>query len=141
MGTDGFSTYDYNLTDTVSIRGEQAYKIRYQPKRTEVLAFQGYLYIDTDSYAVLEATLKSTNKINVNFINAISTELEYDNPDDETFLPKKYVTEIEMTPFSKKKTAKSIIAKRSVDYSDYDFNKPLSDTVFTRKKKSMMIAL
>jgi hypothetical protein len=135
VGTDGFSTYDYNLTDTVSIRGEQAYKIRYQPRRTEVLAFQGYLYIDTDSYAVLEASLKSTNKINVNFINSISTELEYDNPDDETFLPKKYVTEIEMTPFSKKKSAKSIIAKRSVDYSEYDFNKPLADTIFTRRKE------
>lgn len=135
VGTDGFSTYDYNLTDTVSIRGEQAYKIRYQPRRTEVLAFQGYLYIDTDSYAVLEASLKSTNKININFINSISTELEYDNPDDETFLPKKYVTEIEMTPFSKKKSAKSIIAKRSVDYSEYDFNKPLADTIFTRRKE------
>lgn len=135
VGTDGFSTYDYNLVDTISVRGEQAYKIRYLPKRTEVLAFQGYLYIDTDSYAVLGATLKSTNKINVNFINAISTELEYDNPDDETFLPKKFITEIEMTPFSKKKTAKSIIAKRSVDYSEYDFNKPLADSVFTRKKE------
>jgi len=135
VGTDGFSTYDYNLIDTVSIRGENAYKIRYQPRRTEVLAFQGYLYIDTDSYAVLSATLKSTNKINVNFINAISTELEYDNPDDETFLPKKFITEIEMTPFSKKKTAKGIVAKRTVDYSEYDFNKPLADEVFTRKEE------
>jgi len=135
VGTDGFSTYDYNLVDTISVNGENAYKIRYQPRRTEVLAFQGYLYIDTDSYAVLGATLKSTNKINVNFINAISTELEYDNPDDETFLPKKFVTEIEMTPFSKKKSAKSIIAKRSVDYSEYDFNKPLADSVFTRRKE------
>lgn len=135
VGTDGFSVYDYNLIDTVSVRGENAYKIRYQPRRTEVLAFQGYLFIDTDSYAVLEATLKSTNKINVNFINAISTELEYDNPDDETFLPKKVVTAIEMTPFSKKKTAKSIIARRSVDYSDYEFNKPLADSVFTRRKE------
>lgn len=135
VGTDGFSTYDYNLVDTIAVNGENAYKIRYQPRRTEVLAFQGYLYIDTDSYAVLGATLKSTNKINVNFINAISTELEYDNPDDETFLPKKFVTEIEMTPFAKKKSAKSIIAKRSVDYSEYDFNKPLADSIFTRKKE------
>lgn len=135
VGTDGFSTYDYNLVDTISVNGENAYKIRYQPRRTEVLAFQGYLYIDTDSYAILGATLKSTNKININFINAISTELEYDNPDDETFLPKKFVTEIEMTPFSKKKSAKSIIAKRSVDYSEYDFNKPLADSVFTRRKE------
>ncbi|SHM60027.1 DUF5686 family protein [Chryseobacterium polytrichastri] len=135
VGESGFSTYDYNLVDTISIHGENAYKIRYQPKRTEVLAFQGYLYIDTDSYAVLGATLKSTQKINVNFINAISTELEYDNPDDNTFLPKKFVTEIEMTPFAKKKTSKSIIARRSVDYSEYEFNKPLEDKVFVRKEE------
>ena len=135
VGTDGFSTYDYNLVDTISVRGQDAYKIRYLPRRTEVLAFQGYLYIDKDSYAVLGATLKSTNKINVNFINAISTELEYDNPDDVTFLPKKFVTEIEMTPFSKKKTAKSIVAKRSVDFTDYEFNKPLENSVFTRKEE------
>lgn len=135
VGTDGFSTYDYNLVDTISIRGEQAYKIRYLPRRTEVLAFQGYLYIDTDSYAVLGATLKSTSKINVNFVNSVSTELEYDNPDEETFLPKKFITEIELTPFSKKKSAKSIIAKRSVDYSEYEFNKPLEASVFTRKEE------
>uniref|UniRef100_A0AAU6WPZ6 DUF5686 family protein n=1 Tax=Chryseobacterium endophyticum TaxID=1854762 RepID=A0AAU6WPZ6_9FLAO len=108
VGETGFSTYDYNLIDTISIRGEEAFKIRYQPKRTEVLAFQGYLYIDTDSYAVLGATLKSTQKINVNFINGISTELEYDNPDENTFLPRKVITEIEMTPFSKKKVRKAL---------------------------------
>ncbi|MCS3530366.1 DUF5686 and carboxypeptidase regulatory-like domain-containing protein [Chryseobacterium sp. JUb7] len=135
VGNTGFSTYDYNLIDTVSVRGENAYKIRYQPKRTEVLAFQGYLYIDTDTYAVLGATLKSTQKINVNFINGISTELEYDNPDESTFLPRKFATEIEMTPFSKKKTAKSIIARRSVDYSDYQFNKPLEDKIFKRQEE------
>ena len=135
VGETGFSTYDYNLVDTISMRGENAFKIRYQPKRTEVLAFQGYLYIDTDTYAVLGATLKSTQKINVNFINAISTELEYDNPDENTFLPRKFVTEIEMTPFSKKKTSKSIVAKRSVDYSEYQFNKPLEDKVFKRQEE------
>ncbi len=135
VGETGFSTYDYNLIDTISIRGEEAYKIRYQPKRTEVLAFQGYLYIDTDSYAVLGATLKSTQKINVNFINGISTELEYDNPDENTFLPRKVITEIEMTPFSKKKSAKSIVAKRTVDYSEYQFNKPLEDKIFKRQEE------
>lgn len=134
-GQTGFSTYDYNLVDTISIHGENAFKIRYQPKRTEVLAFQGYLYIDTDSYAVLGATLKSTQKINVNFINGISTELEYDNPDENTFLPRKFITEIEMTPFSKKKTSKSIVAKRSVDYTEYQFNQPLEDKVFKRKEE------
>ncbi len=88
VGSDGFSTYDYDLVDTISIRGEKAFQIRYQPKRKDVLAFQGNLYIDTDTYAVLGATLKSTQKINVNFVNSVYTQVEYDNPDDATFLPK-----------------------------------------------------
>jgi hypothetical protein len=75
------------------------------------------------------ATLKSTQKINVNFVNSVYTQLEYDNPDETTFLPKKIVTEVEMSPFSKKKGSKSIIAKRSVDYSNYQFNKPLDPKV------------
>jgi hypothetical protein len=40
-----------------------------------------------------------------------------------------------MTPFSKKKTSKSIIAKRSVDYSEYQFNKPLEDKIFKRTEE------
>lgn len=136
-GTDGFSTYEYQLMDTVSVRGEKAYRIRYQPRRTEVLAFQGYLFIGIESYAVLSATLKSTNKINVNFVNSISTELEYDNPDEVTFLPKKTITEIEITPFSKKKKAQGVLAKRSVDYSDYVFNTKLNDAVFVEKEEEL----
>lgn len=73
--------------------------------------------------------------MNVNFINSIATELEFDNPDEETFLPKKVVTQIELSPFSKKKGSKSIIARRSVDYSNYQFNQPLADEVFLRKKE------
>ncbi len=135
VGSDGFSTYDYSLMDTITIRGEKAFQIRYQPKRKDILAFQGNLYIDTDTYAVLGATLKSTQKINVNFVNSVYTQVEYDNPDDATFLPKKLITEFEMSPFSKKKGAKSIIAKRSVDYSDYQFNKPLDPKVFKRTEE------
>ena len=135
VSTDGFSTYDYQLSDTISVSGNRAYRIRYEPRRKDVLAFQGYLYIDTETYAVLGATLKSTSKISVNFINSIYTELEYSNPDDETFLPKKLVTQIELTPFSKKKNSKSLLAKRSVDYSNYQFNQPLADDIFIRKEE------
>ncbi|MEF9480384.1 hypothetical protein OWR28_24255 [Chryseobacterium sp. 1B4] len=51
--------------------------------------------------------MKSTQKINVNFVNSVYTQVEYDNPDDATFLPKKLVTEFEMSPFSKRKEPKA----------------------------------
>ena len=135
-GSDGFSVYDYEITDTLRIRGNDVFRIQYQPKRKDVLAFQGYLYITTDTFAVLEATLKSTRKMSVNYVNGISTELVYDNPDEETFLPSKVSTELNMSLFSKNKKAKGIVAKRSVSYTGYVFDQPFDQAVFDRKDES-----
>lgn len=132
-GSDGFSVYDYELSDTLRIRGNEVFRIQYQPKRKDILGFQGYLYITTDTFSVLEATLKSTRKINVNYVNGISTELTYDNPDEDTFLPSKIATELNMSLFSKNKSAKGIIAKRSVFYNNYTFDQPFDSSIFEKK--------
>ncbi|MBW8358858.1 MAG: carboxypeptidase-like regulatory domain-containing protein [Weeksellaceae bacterium] len=137
VSRDGFSTYNYELMDTISVNGQEVFRIRYEPKRSDVLAFQGQLYISTDHYAVTQATLRSTKKMNVNFVNGIFTELEYDNPDENTFLPKKYRTSLDLSPFSKNKTAKSLVATRSVDYSEYIFNPPLTDADFEARESEM----
>ncbi|MCC2591239.1 DUF5686 family protein [Chryseobacterium sp. MFBS3-17] len=141
VSRDGFSTYHYELTDTLQVNGQEVYQIRYQPKRADVLAFQGQLYISTDHYAVVQATLRSTRKMSVNFVNGIFTELEYDNPDEETFLPKKYRTTLDLSPFSKGKNAKSLTATRSVDYTDYTFEIPLSEDDFKVKESELTTAV
>ncbi len=137
VSRDGFSTYNYELTDTIMVNGTQSFQIRYEPKRKDVLAFQGYLYISTDHYAVVQATLRSTKKMNVNFVNGIFTQLEFDNPDEETFLPTKIKTAIDLSPFSKNKTAKSLAAIRTVDFSDYQFNPPLTEKDFELRESEM----
>ena len=140
-GSDGFSTYEYEVVDTLHVRGNEVFRIKYQPKRKDVLAFQGYLYITTDKFAVLEATLKSSNKMSVNYVNGISTELEYDNPDDETFLPSKISTEILMSLLGKNKKNKGIVAKRSVGYSKYEFDQPIDNQIFEKKEEDFNNAL
>lgn len=125
VSTDGFSTYDYNLIDSISIRGEECYHIKYFPKRKDVLAFTGDLYISKDAYAVVKASLKSTKKMNVNFVNGVFTELEFDNPDENTFIPLKNTTAFDLSLVSKNKDSHGMLAKRTVDYSDYEFNKEI----------------
>lgn len=135
VGKDGFSVYDYNLNDTVKVQGNRAYRIQYSPKNKDAMAFEGYLYIDTESYAVLRATLRSTKKMNVNFVNGVFTQLEYDNPDETTFLPSKIISQIDMSPFSKSKKAKGLTSRRTVIYSDYQFNKPIEAKLFERNEE------
>ncbi|SFI37973.1 DUF5686 family protein [Halpernia frigidisoli] len=130
VSTDGFSTYDYNLIDTISVRGEDCYHIKYFPRRTDVLAFIGDLYISKDAYAVVKVSLKSSKNMNVNFVNGVFTELEFDNPDEKTFIPLKNTTEFDLSLISKNKDSNGMLARRTVDYSDYEFNKEINPTVF-----------
>ncbi len=137
VSSEGFSTYDYALQDTVSVKGQDCFRIRYEPKRKDVLAFQGVLYISTDNYSVVKATLRSTKKMNVNFVNGVFTELEFDNPDSETFLPSRTFTEFDLSILSKNKNAKGLIAKRTVAFTNYELNKPIATEVFDKKNEEI----
>lgn len=136
-GTDGFSNYEYELADSLSVNGTECFLIKYLPKRKEMLAFQGSLYISKDTYNIVKSTLKSTNKINVNFVNGIYMELEYDTSNDEVFLPKKTYTELEMSIFNKKKDSKGVLFKRTDIYSDYLFNQNFSDSFLMPKDQTL----
>lgn len=135
IATDGFSAYDYQLLGDESINGNECYRIKYAPKRKDVLSMYGVLYISKENYAVVRATLKSTKSINVNFVNGFYYDLEFDNPSDSIFLPKKNYQEIQMSVFGKKEKSKSIVAKKTVIFSDYLFDQNLSDAVFETKEK------
>lgn len=137
VGTDGFATYEYEITDSLSVNGVDTFEIKYYPKRKEVLAFQGNLYISKDTYNIVKATLKSTNKINVNFVNGIYMEMEYDSPNDTIFLPKKNYTELEMSIFNKKKDAKGVLFKRTDIYSDYLFDQNFPETLLVNQLQTL----
>ena len=137
IATDGFSAYDYQLLTDELVNGTECYRIRYSPKRKEVLSIFGVVYIAKETYAVVRATIKSSKNINVNFVNNFYNELEYDNPNDSTFLPKRNYQEIQLSVFGKKEKSKSIIAKKTVVFSDYLFNQNLSDDLFDHKISSI----
>ncbi|WP_297986019.1 DUF5686 family protein [uncultured Chryseobacterium sp.] len=136
VSTDGFSTYDYNLIEDFLVKGEDCYRIQYEPKRKDVLAFRGFLYISKDTYAVVKATLRSTKKMNINFVNGVVTDLEYDNPDSETFLPSRTYTEFDLALTSKNKNSKGMVAKRTVNYTHYEFNQPIEAKIFDNKEEA-----
>lgn len=136
-GTDGFATYEYELADSVAVNEIETYVIKYFPRNKEILAFQGDLYISRDTYNIVKATLKSTNKINVNFVNGIYLETEYDSPDGSIFVPKKTYTELEMSVLGKKKDSKSILFKRTGIFSDYLFNKNFPETFLVDKNQTL----
>ncbi len=135
VAKDGFSSYDYELLSDQNYNSTDCYRIRYSPKRKDVLSIYGMLYISKENYAVVRATLKSSKNLNVNFVNNFYNELDFDNPNDSIFLPKKNYQEIQMSILSKKDKSKSLVIKKNTIFSDYVFNQNLSDAVFDGKKE------
>jgi hypothetical protein len=126
VSTDGFGVFDYNITDTIEVNTVKSYEIRFTPKNPEALALKGRLYISMDKYNVMKVEMETNKKININFVKSISTDLEFDNPDDSTFIPTRNETTLHLVTNDREK-AKSITARRVANYSDYEFDKGITD--------------
>lgn len=137
IATDGFSAYDYQLLGEETVHGTDCYRIRYVPKRKDILSIYGVFYIAKESFAVVRATLKSSRNINVNFVNSFYNELEYDNPNDSIFLPKRNYQEIQLSVLGKKENAKSLTAKKTTLFSDYRFDVNIPDETFAPQNNSL----
>jgi len=126
VSTDGFGVFDYNITDTIEVNTVRSYEIRFTPKNPDALALKGRLYISMDKYNVMKVEMETNKKININFVKSISTDLEFDNPDDSTFIPTRNETTLYLVTNDREK-AKSIMARRVANYSDYEFDKGITD--------------
>ena len=131
VSSDGFGVFDYNITDTIEINTVRSYEIRFTPKNPEALALKGRLYISMDKYNVMKVEMQTNKRININFVKNIATDLEYDNPDDSTFIPTRNETTINLV-LNDKDGAKSVIAKRVANYSDYEFDKGIEDSFLNK---------
>lgn len=131
VSTEGFAVFDYNITDTVDVNTVRSYEIRFTPKNPDALALKGRLYIAMDNYNVMKAEMETNKKININFVKSIATALEFDNPDDSTFIPTRNETTLNLT-LTDKDGAKNIIARRTANYSNYEFDKGLEDSFINK---------
>lgn len=137
IAKDGFMSYDYQLLSDEIVSGTDCYKIKYTPKRKDVLSIYGMVYISKENYAVVRSTIKSSRNINVNFVNNFYYELDFYNPNDSIFLPRKNYQEIQMSIFGKNEKSKSLLAKKTSFYSKYSFDQNLEDSIFERRTESL----
>lgn len=133
IARDGFSVYEYTLSDTVNIDGVEAYRIKYFPKRTGEHTFKGDFYIATANYAVKEIAMESTKSLDVNFVRDIFVYHQFDLVNDTIFYPKKDYVLIDMSLLDKKSDSKGMFAHRTVTYKDFDFETPRPDEFYNSR--------
>ncbi len=113
----GPSFYKYYLTDTLDIGGQPCIDLTFVPFNSESFGFTGHLYVSLDStYFVRRVLMSFPRKINLNFVDDMTLEQNFDRTLDGT---RQLTDETILTEFRLTEGSDGIYAKRQVSYTNY----------------------
>ena len=127
--------YKYFLMDTVIVGGEKCADLAFVPFSSQSPGFTGHLYITLDStYFVKKVKLNFPKDINLNFIQDMSIEQEFNRAPNGTRLLMHDDIEVEFSVLS---FINGFYARRSSSYSGHSFLKPSDMSVFKEKENTI----
>lgn len=89
MSSTANAYYYFTLRDSVVIDGKSCYQIQVDPKNPMDLVFQGMIWIETKSYALKQLSLEITSEANLNFVEKLKIQQEFEEVEPTYWLPNK----------------------------------------------------
>ncbi|MEN7551196.1 DUF5686 family protein [Rapidithrix thailandica] len=124
--------YEYELAPKPEIVNDhECYRITFQPKRPEDLAFAGTMWITTDSYALKQIDVSIGKSANLNFIEKIKIQQQLIQAQDSgAWLPEK--TRVLMDIGEIKNDWAGMLAKFYVSNKNFVINQPMPGKFFNQ---------
>ena len=127
----GPSFYKYYLMDTLTVAEKPCVDLTFVPFNSESSGFTGHLYVMLDStYFVRRVVMNFPQKINLNFVDYMKIEQDFDRAEDGT---KQLMNESITTEFKLVDNSDGIYAKRDVYYRNYAYE-PTADALQAFRK-------
>lgn len=122
--------YEYDLIDSVYINGFYCYRIDFNPKSPQSLAFTGTMWITKHEYALKQIDASVGQQANLNFIEKIKIQQELDPTGDEAWLPVKNRVLIDVSELSQ--NTAGMLAKFYTSNKKIVINKPKEPSFYTQ---------
>ena len=123
LSTDGFSTYDYVLYDSIVNNNKKLYNIYFFPRRDGDLAFQGNFWVADKNFSIKKLKMKVHKSINLNFVRGLAFEKEFEVRNDSIYIPTKNAYEGDFTFIDKNESNKGLTIKKNITFKNYVLNK------------------
>src|SRR5699024_4276123 len=129
----GIDVYNYVLADSSYIDNKWSYKIIYYPRRKNELTFKGDFWVNDTTWAIKEINLEMSKNANINWVNEVYIEQEFDVLNDSTFVISRdhFMVNFALT---KKEDTKGVYGKRTSMYDHYKFNEKKPEGFFSKKR-------
>ena len=91
VSTAGLLFNHYDITDTIKTTTPYTYVVKFSPKTSHENTFSGTLWIEAETYAIKKVDMTSDDGLNMNFIQKLSFQQEYEQIPDPTNTYKQWV--------------------------------------------------
>jgi hypothetical protein len=123
--------YNYKVPDTQFVAQKRIFHFVFYPKHKGENTFQGDAWIEDSSFAVQKMNLRISPSANINFIDKLSLVQEFQKSDSSWVLAKdKFVADFYL--MGKKNIG--LIGRKTTSYSNYQINKPITDSILDHEK-------
>jgi len=115
--------YEYFLSDSIPNGDTYDYRIEFEPRRKQDLAFVGSMWIDGETFALTQIDVSILPQTNINFVNNIRIQQEYSQPEEgSAWLPAKTRVLIDVQQISK--NSPGLLLKFYTANRDYILDQP-----------------
>ncbi|NOS55796.1 MAG: carboxypeptidase-like regulatory domain-containing protein [Cyclobacteriaceae bacterium] len=122
--------YDYELLDSAMLGGHFCYRIDFFPKSEQSLAFVGTMWITKQEFALKQIDATMGNKADINFIEKVKIQHEYEQVEGGAWLPSKARVLIDVGELSS--NSAGLLAKFYVSNKNFVVNQPKPSSFFDR---------
>jgi len=118
--------YKYYVIDSIVNNGSVIYNIGYKPKRDGEKTFSGYFKVEKGTYAITSIKMTLNQKVNINYINNLTIQINYQKINDSIWFISDENYEVEC---NLRDDGKGFVGKKSTQYSNVVINTPIPKDV------------
>lgn len=127
--TRAVSFFKWYITDTVNVDDRSYIRLDFVPFNTRDIGFIGNMLVTNDStYGVKKITLRVPTKSNINFIDEMVVQHDYEQIEDGRWVPEKQQMSIDLSLYNQVK----FYVDKSREFENYVFSQP-KDSIYELK--------
>lgn len=130
MGVMGLTFYKYYLIDSSFIGNKWCYQVMYKPRRKQEFTFTGKVWITDSTYAIKKVDMRMSDDINMNFINDLVINQEYDLFENKYWMITKDQMVVDFNIIEDAKSTMGFYGHKTTSYRNFELNKPKNKEIY-----------
>jgi len=131
ISNSGLNFYKYYLVDSAFFGNKWCYKVMFKPRHKQTLTFTGHYWVHDTSFAIKEVEMKIVDDANINFVNDLVIQKEFDFIDQKYWLLTRDYAIGDFNIVENEDEVLGFFGRKTTTYRKYLINQPKEDKFYS----------